>query len=299
MKTFREAKLGDRLLWASVDADAVKVDLSPRLFVKKRKRDMPDREVSYIENFYCSIDILNENNKANGRFSGYVSVGELPVPFSYDDLKISRFVIDGVEKAAELNCAKSGVFSGYDTRGQDAPGLPVQLRFKETNPWIKSIDLLELEMQTAKPVKTESHSIKITDAQTPVPIARVKGEVSGTIAVLQIEMGSNAAAYPVPSIDVVLDIPPAEVMGCYLDTNYGLRYRAAVQEWTPVDIENTRDKKIEAVKDNFDSAKAAWKADLVFPNIPPDSFTLVFEIITEKSTAVQTLKLENVYVGPE
>jgi len=175
----------------------------------------------------------------------------------------------------------------------------VNLRFKETNPWIKSIDLLEIQMQTAKPVKTKSHSIKITDIDTPVPVARFEGKLPGAIAVLDMEMGSSTAAYPEPLINVVLDIDPANIMGCYLDTNYGIRYRATGQEWRTVDIENSSDKKIKAVKDNFTASKKAWTRELVFRNIPPDPFTLVFEIITEKSAGIETLKLEDVYVGPK
>jgi len=299
MKVYRDSKIGAQLLWASVDADTVKVDLSPRLFVKKEKHSMREREVSYIENFSCDINILKENDKLNSRFSGYVPIGELSVPFSYEGLKISRFIIDGVEKEVELNCAEAGVFTGQDKWGRDAPGFPVNLRFKETNPWIKSIDLLEIQMQTAKPVKTKSHSIKITDIDTPVPVARFEGKLPGAIAVLDMEMGSSTAAYPEPLINVVLDIDPANIMGCYLDTNYGIRYRATGQEWRTVDIENSSDKKIKAVKDNFTASKKAWTRELVFRNIPPDPFTLVFEIITEKSAGIETLKLEDVYVGPK
>jgi len=299
MKVYRDSKIGDQLLWASVDADAVKVDLKPKLFVKKEKRSMREREVSYIDSFSCNIDILKENDKLNSRFSGYVPIGELSVPFSYEGLKISRFIIDGVEKKVELNCAEAGVFTGQDKWGRDAPGLPVNLKFKETNPWIKSIDLLELQIRMAKPIKTESHSIKITDIDTPPPVARFEGELPGVIAVLDMEMGSSTAAYPEPSIDVVLDIDPANIMGCYLDTNYGIRYRAKGQEWRTVDIEKSWDKKIKAVKDNFTAGKKAWKRELVFRNIPPEAFTLVFEIITEKTAGIESLKLEDVYVGPK
>ncbi len=297
MKVYRDSKIGDKFLWASVDADAVKVDLSPRLFVKKEKRSMREKEVSYIDDFYCGINILKENDKLNSRFYGYVPIGGLSVPFSYDELKISRFIIDGVEKATELACAEAGVFTGHDKWGRDAPGLPVKLKFTETNPWIKSIDLLEVQIQMAKPVKTESYSVKIIDINKPVPVAEFEGESPGVIAVLDIEMGSSTAAYPMPSIDVMLDIDPANIMGCYLDTNYGIRYRAAGQEWKTVDIENSRDKKMKALKDNFTPGKETWKSELVFRSVPADPFTLVFEIITEKSAGIEILKLEDVYVG--
>ena len=299
MKAYRDSKIGDQFLWASIDADAVKVDLSPRLFVKKEKRSMREKEVSYIDDFYCGIDILKENDKLNSRFSGYVPIGRLSVPFSYDELKISRFIIDGVEKAAELNCAQAGVFTGHDKSGREAPGFPVKLRFIETNPWIKSIDLLEVQMQMARPIRTESHSVKISDINEPVPVTAFEGESPAVIAVLDIEMGSSRAAYPVPSIDVVLDIDPANIMGCYLDTNYGLRYRAAGQGWKTVDLENSRDKEMKALKDNFTPGRETWKSELVFTNVPADPFTLVFEIITEKSAGIETLKLEDVYVGPK
>ena len=293
MKVYRDSKIGDQFLWASVDADAVKVDLSPRLFVKKVKRSMREKEVSYIDDFYCDIEIFKESDKLNSRFYGYVPIGELSVPFSYDDLKISSFIIDGVKKTTRLVSAEAGVFTG------DAPGLPVRLKFTETNPWINSIDLLEVQIQMAKPIKTGTHSIKISDINKPVPVARFEGESPGVIAVLDIKMGSSTASYPVPSIDVVLDIDPVNIMGCYLDTNYGLRYKSMVQEWRTVDLGNSLDKKMKALKDNFAAGKETWKSNLVFRNVPADPFTLVFEIITEKSTGIETLKLEDVYVGPK
>jgi hypothetical protein len=298
MKVYNESKIGEQLLRASVDAEAVNVDLSPRLFVKKERRRsrMMEQEVSYIEDFYCDIDILKEDDKLNSRFYAYVPTGELAMPLSYDKLKISKFVIDGVEKSTELTSPKSGVFTGKDKWGRDAPGLPVKLKFKETNPWIKSIDLLEVQIEIAKPVKRESHSIKISDASKAVPVFRVEGETGGVIAVLAIEMGSSTAMWPPPSMDVMLDIEPANILGCYLDTNYGFRYEAA-SEWKTVDIEESWDEKVKAVKDQFNADKKVWKSELTFPNIPADPFTLVFEVITEKSTGIEILRLEDVYVG--
>ncbi len=105
--------------------------------------------------------------------------------------------------------------------------------------------------------------------------------------------------YPGPSIDVMLDIDPANIMECYLDTNYGFRYKAAGQGWKAVDMDNKWNEKIKAMKEHFKSDKEVWKRELVFANIPADPFTLVFEVITEKSSAIETLKLEDVYVGPK
>ncbi len=299
MKVYRESKIGDQFLWASVDADAVKVDLSPRLFVKKEKRSKREKEVSYLEDFYCGINILKKNNKLNSRFHGYVPIGELEVPFSYDGLMISSFIIDGVEKVTELDCADAGVFTGQDDRGRKVPGLPVKLKFRETNPWIKSIDLLEIGIETAKPIQTKFHSIEISDRGKPLPVGKFEGVGGGVIAILEIEMGSSTAVYPEPSIDVMLDIDPTNIMGCYLDTNYGIRYKATGWEWKTVDIENKWDEKIKSVREHFKADKEVWKRELVFANIPADPFTLVFEIITEKSTTIETLKLEDVYVGPK
>ncbi len=299
MKVYRDSQIGDQLLWASVDAETVKTDMSPRLFVKKEKRSMREKEVSYIDDFYCGIEIFKGSNKLNSRFQGYVPTGDLALPFSYDKLKISRFIIDGVGKTTELDCEEAGVFTGQDKWGRDAPGLPVKLKFTETNPWLKNIDLLEIQVQTAKPIKTILHSIKIKDRNKPLPIAKFENGSPAVIAIMDVELGSSTAVYPMPSIEVALDIDPANIMGCYLDTNYGLRYKAMGSQWNKVKLDNEWDEKIKALKDHFKSGKEVRKSELVFQNIPADPFTLVFEIITEKSAEIKTLKLENVYVGPK
>ena len=291
MNVYRESEIGTRLLWASVDAGAVKTELTPKLYVKKEE-SRRKREVSYLKDFFCNIELLEESKPFNASFTGYVPTGDIALPFSYEHLEVVKLVVDGEEKECRLESSEAGIFAGKSRWGRDVPGLPVKVSFTETDPWVKNIDLLEVELETSKPVKTVTHSVKIDDMSRLPRVVKFGGSC---VAILEAEQGANSAAYPLPNVEVVTDLNPADIIGCYLDTKFGFRYKSAEPRWKTV--RSYKDEKYREQFEQFRDAGQLRKGTLNFENVPNDEFTLVFEVITEKRASTETLKLEDVYVG--
>jgi hypothetical protein len=306
LKKLRNAPIGTPILEASIPASAIKVDLKPLLVPEKKDDGFGGREEdkSPLESFQATIPVLDKigwkHDDKNADLNVLMPLGKVAIPFSYEKLSLARLVVDGKAITANLNSNPSGVFDGKDPWGNPATGLPMKLKFSLSDPWVKNIDLVEVQLNIAAPKKTQELPVRIEFLDKPLHILTNDQDESLRVAIIDIELGSSTATFPGPSIDVLSNIEPSTLLTVYLDTPYGLRYPPVGLQWEKETIDDLYDKDAkEAAKKAFGKNASFYSGNLSYKTIPNPPFALVFVIITEKSMVPHTLKLENINVSHE
>jgi len=300
--TYKEAEIGRKMLEAGIPAAAIRTDIRPRLVSEDDSQvaSVGLKADSPLSHFSASIPILGESRRAekeNAQLVFFMPTEGLKLPVSYSGLEIAALVIDGKKTPVTLGTNTNGIFSKKDQWGRQTPGVPLEIEFELANPWVRKIDLLEARMQVATPTKTKEHSLAITALEPPLPILTIEGKEGGIVGISKIELGSSTASYPAPGIILLSTVKPSEILTCYLDTNYGLRYQTIGMGWTKTTLDGYFHEVSEELAKIFAGAKELHECRLSFRTVPNPPFSLVVVTITEKVMAPHVMRLEEIDVS--
>ncbi len=302
MKKYQEVAMGENLIEASIPSSAIEVDLKPRLVVDKKKKNIiKDGEFEPLGFFNARFPIIgamaNEQVKASLNVNFPVDTFSLPV--TYKDLTATSLVVEGKETEAEIKSKVEGVFEGKNQWGQETDGFPVQLEFPVTNPWIREIEKLQIVMQVntaTEKSKTFYHAIPSESPSIILP--EESDQILNKVAILKIELGSSTAMWPLPGITLLTTTGPGNISAFYIDTDYGLRYKANTVQSSRKKSENYWDNKIKSFLADVFKEEAFYEYELGFSKLPNSPFTLVIETAGKQDFKTKTLLLEHIDVSP-
>jgi len=288
--TFRKSDIGTLAFECSIPADAIEMDLQPRLVARKPESTLQEKKRKLITALDVRIPIIATDTRWSEEDSNAKMTVALPVdpalfPLCYQELKLENLVIDGQKVEPTLSSETSGVFSGKNQYGQDVPGLPVQFQFAWNTPLLKQIDRIQVSVQAAKPARTSEHTLDVeTETVTNAVLAIPPGK-QPDIAVLEVKHAHWQAAV----LKLATTLNPMDLSQIYLDTAYGLRYPAQGLNWIPSKKADSTSRK--AGEAQFGPSTPFWVVDVYYPHIPTTSFALTF-VKTEELLMSETVLTE-------
>ena len=230
MEKYQEMAMGENLIEASIPSSAIKVDLTPRLVVAKEKKSLiKDGEFEPLGFFNARFPIIGDtaNDQVKASLNVNFPVDEFSLPVTFKDLKVKSLVVEGKETAADLKSKAEGVFDGKNQWGQEAKGFPVQLEFPVTSPWTKEIEKLQIAMQVNTATEKSKTFYNVIPSESPCMILPIESnQILNKVAIIKIELGSPSAMWPLPGITLLTTTGPSNISAFYIDTDYGLRYKA-------------------------------------------------------------------------
>jgi hypothetical protein len=302
MKKYQEMAMGENLVEASIPASAIKVDLKPRLVIAKEKKSLT-KEVEFepLGFFNARFPIIGDT--ANGQVKASINVNfpvdEFMLPITYKNLKVKSLVIEGKETAADLKSTDEGVFDGKNQWGQETKGFPVQLEFPITNPWIKEVEQLQITMQVNTATEKDKTFYNVKPSESPcIILPEEPNPILDTVAIIKIESGSPSAMWPLPGITLLTTTGPANISAFYIDTDYGLRYKANSVQSSLKKSEDYWDNKIKSFLADVFKEEKFYEYQLGFAKIPNSPFTLMVETAGNQDFKNKTLLLEHIDVSP-
>lgn len=302
MGKYQEMAMGENLIEASIPSSAIKVDLKPRLVVAKVKKALTKGdEFETLGFFNARFPIIgataDEQVKASLNVNFPIDTFSLPV--SYKDLTVKSLVVEGKDTEAEIKSKATGVFEGKNQWGQETGGFPVQLEFPITNPWIKEIEKLQITMQVNTATEKSNTFYHVTPAESPLIILpEGSSQILDKVAILKIELGSPTAMWPLPGITLLTTTGPGSISAFYIDTDYGLRYKANTVQSSRKKSENYWDNKIKSFLTDVFKEEEFYEYELGFAKMPGSPFTLVIEAAGKQDFKNKTLLLEHIDVSP-
>lgn len=297
IKEFRSSDIGTVLFECSVPADAVRLDLKPRL-VEPRDIRLPGMEPdspNLISSLYCSIPIVSSEpsgikEDSNTKLDLFLPVDPNLLPLCYENLTIQQLIIDGKNIVPVLGSEPAGVFSGTGPQGQDAAGIPVSLKFGWNSPHLKRIDRIEAVMNAAVPEKTSLHSLHVEDAAPTNSILSFSDNLDERIAVTDM----NHSFWQSAKLTFVTTLKPTDISMVWLDTDFGLRFPAKGIAWKS--SENMYSYSREQGEKIFGEGVPFYTVDLYYKHIPTTSFDLVFSRVEKLTMKKLVLMEENIDV---
>ncbi|MFQ5486658.1 MAG: hypothetical protein ACE5DO_15190, partial [Desulfobacterales bacterium] len=302
MKKYQEMSMGENLIEASIPSSAIKVDLKPRLVVaKERKTLTKDEKFEPLGLFSARFPITgamaDEQVKASLNVNFPVDTFSLPV--TYKDLTVTSLIVEGKETGSEIKSKTEGVFEGKNQWGQETDGFPVQLEFPVTNPWVREIEKLQLTMQVNTAKEKSTTFYHVTPSGTPSNILpEAHNQILEKVTILKIELGSPSAMWPLPGITLVTTTEPANISAFYIDTDYGLRYKANSVQSSRKNSEHYWDNKTKSFLTDVFKEEEFYEYALGFAKIPVSPFTIVIETAGKQDFQNKTLLLEHIDVSP-
>ncbi|MCP4267692.1 MAG: hypothetical protein GY777_19355 [Candidatus Brocadiaceae bacterium] len=302
MKKYQEMAIGENLIEASIPSSAINVDLTPRLVIAKEKKKLAkDGEfeplVLYNARFPILGDMANEVAKASLNIN--FPDDKFSLPITYKDLKIKSLVVEGKETEADLKSKVEGVFDGKNQWGQETKGFPVQLEFPVTNPWVKEIERFEITMQVNMATEKSKTFYHVKPSESPRVILPIESnQILDRVAVIKVELGSPSAMWPLPGITLLTTTAPSNISAFYIDTDYGLRYKANSVQSSLKKSENYWDKKIKAFLTDVFKEEVFYEYAIGFAKMPTSSFKLMIEAAGKQDFKNKTLLLEHIDVSP-
>jgi hypothetical protein len=118
------------------------------------------------------------------------------------------------------------------------------------------------------------------------------------IAILKIELGSPTAMWPLPGITLLTTTEPANISAFYIDTDYGLRYKANSVQSSRKTSEDYWDNKIKSFLADVFKEEEFYEYELGFTKMPNSPFKLVIETAGKQDFKTRTLLLEHIDVSP-
>ncbi len=302
MKKYQEMAMGENLIEASIPSSTIKVDLKHRLVVaKERKTLIKDGKFEPLGFFNARFPIIGamayEHVKASLNVNFPVETFSLPV--TYKDLMVTSLIVEGKETEADIKSKMEGVFEGRNQWGQETEGFPVQLEFPVTNPWVREIEKLQITMQVntaTEKSKTFYHVIPFVSPSTILP--EEPKQILDTIAIIKIELGSPSAMWPLPAITLLTKTEPSNISAFYIDTDYGLRYKANSVQSSRKKRGDYWDNKIKSFLADVFKEEEFYEYKLGFAKMPNSPFTLVIETAGKQEFKTKTLLLEHIDVSP-
>jgi len=301
LKRFHKSGIGKKLIEASIPASAIQVDLKPRLVPEKKKTNLKDREeFNPLNNFSARFPILKDAQETRATLDVYFPIDELSLPISYKNLKIKSLVVEGKNIDSTLTSNVNGIYNGKNQWGQAVPGFPVKLDCTLDNPWISKVDRLEISTRINAAIKTGENIFEIVPGDEPGLITpKTSNPKLGKLALMKVELGSGSAMWPGSSVSLLTATAPDKILTFYLDTDYGLRYKA--QSMTAKE-KSKKDYSYDALKpfieQNFSDDERFYQYEVNFSKMPGPPFTLIVETIEEQRFQPKTLILENIDVSP-
>ncbi len=302
MKKYQEMSIGENLIEANIPSSAINVDLKPRLVVAKEKKSLvKEGEFNPLGFFNARFPIIggNLNEQVKASLNVNFPLDGFCLPITFKDLKVKSLVIEGKEIAAEIKSKTAGVFDGKNQWGQEAKGFPVQLEFLVTNPWIKEIEKLEVAMQVNTATEKSKTFYNVEPSESPCVILPIESnQILDRVAVLKVELGSPSAMWPLPGITLLTTAGPSNVSAFYIDTDYGLRYKANSIQSSLKKRENYWDKKIKTFLTDVFKEEEFYEYALGFTKMPDSPFGLMIETAGKQDYKNKTLLLEHIDVSP-
>jgi hypothetical protein len=302
MKKYQEMAMGENLIEASIPSSAIKVDLKPRLVVAKKKKNIiKDGKFEPLGFFNARFpiigDMANEQVKASLNVNFPADTFSLPV--TYKDLTVKSLVVEGKETKAEIKSKTEGVFDGKNQWGQETGGFPVQLEFPVTNPWIREIEKLQITMQVNTATEKSSTFYHVISSKSPsIILPEETNQILDTVAIIKIESGSPSAMWPLPGITLLTTTGPANISAFYIDTDYGLRYKANSVQSSRKKSEDYWDNKIKTFLTDVFKEEEFYEYELGFTKMPDLLFKLMIETAGKQDFKSKTLLLEHIDVSP-
>ncbi len=302
MEKYQEMAMGENLIEASIPSSAIKVDLRPRLVIAKEKKPLvKDGEFEPLGSFNARFPIIdgNFNDQVKASLNVNFPVGEFSLPITYKELKVTALVVDEKETEADLKSKIEGVFDGKNQWGQEAKGFPVQLEFPVTNPWIKEIEKLQITMQVNTATEKDKTFYNVKPSESPCIILPMESNQNlDKVAVLKIELGSPSAMWPLPAITLLTTTAPSNISAFYIDTDYGLRYKANSVHPSLKKSEDYWDNKTKSFLTDIFKEEEFYEYQLGFTKMPKSPFRLMIETAGSQNFKNMTLLLEHIDVSP-
>ena len=302
MKKYQEKAMGENLIEASIPSSAIKVDLKPRLVVdRKNKNIIKNGKFEPLGFFNARFPIIgamaDEQVKASLNVNFPVDKSSLPV--TYKDLTVKSLVVEGKETEAEIKSKSEGVFDGKNQWGQETAGFPVQLEFPVTNPWIREIETIQITMQVNTATEKSKTFYTVKPSEHPsIILPEEPNPILDTVAIIKIESGSPSAMWPLPGITLLTTTGPANISAFYIDTDYGLRYKANSVQSSRKKSEDYWDNKIKSFLTDEFKKEEFYEYELGFTKMPNSPFTLLIETASKQDFKTRTLLLEHIDVSP-
>lgn len=301
LKRFQSLPIGENLIQASIPSSAITVDLQPRLFIKKKKSIKKDKVFQPLKLFSATFPITGDMNQSEVKatLSLEFPIDEYTLPISYEDLHITSMVVDGVKVEANLTSETSGVFNGKDQWGQDVDGFPLNLEFPVSNPWVSTIDRIQVSLKVNTVEESRKTFYEVSASEWPNMIFPQSSNVLlDKVAIAKIEMGSSTAMWPTPSMTLLTTTEQSHISAIYIDTNYGLRYKADGIQSTRKKSAEYWDNKVKSFLSDIFMEEEFYEYELSFPKLPKTPFKLIIETIDEQNFESRLLTVEDIDVSP-
>ncbi len=302
MKKYQEMAMGENLIEASIPSSAIKVDLTPRLVVDKKKKNIiKDEKFGPLGFFNARFPIIGAMADVQVKASLNVNfpVDTFSLPVTYKDLTVTSLVVGGNETGAEIKSKTEGVFDGKNQWGQETGGFPVQLEFPVTDPWTREIEKLQISMKVNTATEQSKTFYHVTPSGPPSIILPEKpGQVLETVAIIKNELGSPSAMWPLPGITLLTKTGPSNISAFYIDTDYGLRYKAGRVQSSLKKSKDYWDNKIKSFLADIFKEEEFYEYELGFAKMPDPPFKLLIETSGKQDFKTRTLLLEHIDVSP-
>lgn len=301
IKKYQEMKIGESLFEASIPASAIQVDLTPRL-VQEKETQEKEEKFEPLESFDARFPILgdyDDSKPVTASLSVKFANEELTLPVSYKDLEVLSLIVEGKEVPATLKSETSGVYNGKNVWGQDADGFPVYLEFSATDPWVSQVDLLKVRMNVN--VVTERQKTVFEIPAEGFPLFVTPDTINlhlDKVAVAKVNLGSQTSMWPLPGITLWTPADPSVISAVFLDTDYGLRYKAMNITATPKKVDDFWEEDLKRFVKEFFGSQKFFQYDIGFKKIPSGVFKLIVETVGKSDYKARTLTWENIDVSP-
>jgi len=303
LKKYQQMPIGDNLIEASIPASAIKVDLTPRLVEEQRKStEKEEADFESLDFFTARFPVIGEaatNQPVHATLQVVFPTNGLDLPVSYKDLQIASLIIGGKEVKAELKTEPMGVFDGKDQWGRATRGFPVSLEFPVSDPWMNKIDALQIQMNVNAVEKSQQSVFDVSSDLFPGFILPKEPNMRlDKVVISRIETGSSSAIMPNQSITLLTTTEPSAIRALYLDTDYGLRYKASGIKSTLKDKNDFWDESVKKFVIDFFKEEKVYEYEIGFVKIPKPPFKLIIETIDKADFQPKMLTLEDIDVSP-
>lgn len=301
LEKYRKMTMGENLIEVVIPASAIKTDIIPRLVEEKRKIKHKEefKPLTFYSARFPIVSDTHDQRPVSATIRVMLPVDKFSLPVSYKDLEIISLIAGGKEVKAELKSESLGVFNGKDSWGQEAGGLPVDLEFPVDDPWLHKIDVLKVGLKVNVIEESKKTIFDISADGFPRSVLPDQPNLLlDKVAVSGIGLGSSSAMLPAPGITLLTTTKPDIISAVFLDTDYGLRYRATNIKATLKRKNEFWDAALKKFAGDFFGDQQVFEYEISFAKIPKSSFKLIIETIDKAEFQKQELMLENIDVSP-
>ena len=301
LRKYQKMAIGENLIEVSIPASAIKTDLTPRLAEEKKKMKQ-EEEFQPLTFFSAQFPIVSDTaNQKSVRATLQVMfpVNKFSLPISYKDLEIISLIVEGKEVKAELKSEPLSMFNGIDQWGQEVKGFPVNLEFPVSNPWLNKIDLLKIGLKVNATEKSHMTVFDIPVNGFPRHVLPNEPNLLlDKVAISKVNLGNPSVMLSAPGITLLMTTQPNAIGAFFLDTDYGLRYKAKNIKAILKKRSEIWDPALKKFVDDFFGDEEIYEYKIGFAKIPKSPFKLIIETIDQAEFQKHELILENIDVSP-